>query len=43
MHGKSENPIIVDVVDQWVIGRAQFNKRKIYYEEAGFTLKSSSF
>ena len=43
LHGKSENPVIVDVVDQWIIGRAQFNKRKIYYEEAGFTLKQSNF
>ena len=43
LHGKSSNPVIVDVVDQWIIGRAQFNKRKIYYDEAGFTLKKSSF
>ena len=38
LHGKSSNPIIVDIIDQWAIGTAQFNKRKKYYEEAGFTI-----
>ena len=38
LHGKSKNPIIVDIVDQWPIGKAQFNKRKAYYEKSGFTV-----
>ena len=31
-------PTIIDVVDEWIIGKAQFNKRKIYYESSGFTV-----
>lgn len=39
LHGKTKNsPVIVDIVDQWFVGRAQFNKRKKYYVESGFTL-----
>lgn len=38
LHGKSKNPIIIDVVDQWPIGKAQFNRRKTYYEKSGFTV-----
>ena len=38
LHGKSKNPIIIDIVDQWPIGKAQFNKRKAYYEKSGFTV-----
>ena len=41
LHGKTaHSPIIIDVVDQWIIGRAQFNKRKVYYDKAGFTVAS---
>ena len=41
LHGKTaHSPIIIDIVDQWIIGRAQFNKRKIYYDKAGFTVVS---
>ncbi len=41
LHGKTANsPVIIDIVDQWIIGRAQFNKRKVYYDKAGFTLTS---
>ena len=38
LHGKSKNPIIVDIVDQWPIGKAMFNKRKVYYDKSGFTV-----
>lgn len=39
LHGKTSlPPTIVDVVDQWFVGRAQFNKRMIYYKAAGFTV-----
>ena len=38
LHGKSKNPIIVDIVDQWPIGKAQFNKRRTYYDRSGFTV-----
>ena len=38
LHGKSKNPIIMDIVDQWSIGKAQFNKRKAYYDTSGFTV-----
>ena len=38
LHGKTHLlPIIVDVVDQWSIGLAQFRKRCVYYESAGFS------
>lgn len=41
LHGKTANsPVIIDIVDQWIIGRAQFNKRKVYYDKAGFTVVS---
>ena len=33
------SPVIVDVVDKWFIGTAQFRKRRIYYENAGFVVK----
>ena len=30
LHGKTElSPVIVDIVDQWFIGKAQFKKRTI--------------
>ena len=38
MHGKATNPVIVDIVDQWYIGVAQLNKRKMYYRTSGFTI-----
>lgn len=39
LHGKTERTqVIVDVVDQWFIGRAQYNKRCTYYKSAGFTI-----
>ena len=38
LHG-GVNPVIVDVVDQWHIGYIQFYKRKVYYDQAGFTIK----
>jgi superfamily II DNA or RNA helicase len=42
LHGANEvsrlPPVIVDVVDQWHIGHAQFDKRKAYYDHAGFTI-----
>ena len=41
LHGKSKNPVIVDIVDEWIIGKAQFNKRCVYYKSAGFTLKDN--
>ncbi len=37
LHGKTAlEPIIVDVVDQWSVGLAQFRKRCVYYDSAGF-------
>ena len=39
LHGKTPlSPVIIDVVDDWFIGNAQFNKRKTYYKKAGFTM-----
>mmetsp|Transcript_7064 Transcript_7064/g.20682 ORF Transcript_7064/g.20682 Transcript_7064/m.20682 type:complete len:427 (+) Transcript_7064:1900-3180(+) len=38
LHGKTEFcPLIVDIVDQWFIGIAQYQKRKTYYNKSGFT------
>lgn len=43
LHGKTElQPVIVDIVDQWFIGRAQFNKRSLYYKSAGFRIVQSA-
>lgn len=43
LHGDNELfPVIVDVVDQWFVGKAQFNKRQVYYQSAGFTLNYTS-
>ncbi len=42
LHGKTElDPVIVDIVDQWFIGKAQFNKRCIYYKSSGFQVSRS--
>lgn len=38
LHGKSKNPVIVDVVDRWCVGDAQFRKRMAYYDRSGFTV-----
>ena len=38
LHGKSKNPTIVDIVDQWPVGKTQFNKREAYYDKSGFTV-----
>ena len=35
------SPIIIDIVDEYFIGRAQFNKRKIYYDRSGFTVNNT--
>lgn len=42
LHGRSKSPVIVDIVDQWYIGRAQFNKRMAYYSKSGFTIASNT-
>lgn len=34
----SLSPTIIDIVDEWIIGRAQYNKRRLYYEKSGFTV-----
>jgi hypothetical protein len=40
LHGKTSlSPVIVDLVDDWIISKAQFNKRNIYYNKSGFTVK----
>ncbi len=40
LHGKTAlPPTIVDVVDHWPVGKAQFNKRCVYYKSAGFTVR----
>jgi hypothetical protein len=36
------SPTIIDVVDEWFIGKAQFNKRKVYYERSGFVLSTTN-
>jgi superfamily II DNA or RNA helicase len=42
LHGKTDlSPIIVDIVDNWPIGNAQFRKRQIYYKKAGFTVTTT--
>ena len=39
LHGKTTlSPVIIDIVDQWFMGKAQFNKRQTYYKSAGFTM-----
>lgn len=38
LHGKSTSPVIVDVVDTWCVGEAQFRRRMAYYEKSGFTI-----
>ena len=39
LHGKTElSPVIIDIVDQCPIQRSQYNKRCIYYNDAGFTI-----
>lgn len=44
LHGKTElSPVIVDIVDQWFIGEAQFRKRTIYYNKAGFNQSCKLF
>ena len=37
----SLSPTIIDIVDEWIIGRAQYNKRKIYYENSGFSVNNT--
>ena len=37
----SLSPTIIDVVDEWIIGKAQFNKRKIYYDKSGFSVNNT--
>ena len=40
LHGKTRMPpVIIDIVDQWFVGKAQYNKRHVYYKEAGFTVQ----
>ncbi len=39
LHGHTElRPVIVDVVDQWFIGKAQHQKRLVYYKKSGFNI-----
>ena len=38
LHGKSRRPVIVDIVDQWVIGKVQYAQRRAYYDRSGFTI-----
>ena len=39
LHGRTElSPVIVDVVDQWFIGKAQHKKRLVYYKNSGFNV-----
>ena len=40
LHGRNKSPVIVDIVDQWYIGKAQFNKRMAYYSRSGFKMVS---
>ena len=35
----NKHPVIVDIVDQWFMGRSQFNKRNVYYTQAGFHVR----
>ena len=39
LHGRTELlPVIVDIVDQWFIGKAQHKKRLVYYKNSGFNI-----
>jgi superfamily II DNA or RNA helicase len=39
LHGKTSlSPVIVDVVDNWFIGKKMYNKRQSYYKKAGFNI-----
>ncbi len=39
LHAKTvRSPIIIDIVDNWTIGKAQYGKRVIYYKKSGFTV-----
>ena len=38
----SLSPTIIDIVDEWIIGRAQYNKRRLYYEKSGFSLSTNN-
>ena len=39
----NKRPVIVDIVDQWFLGRSQFNKRNVYYTQAGFHVRFENF
>jgi superfamily II DNA or RNA helicase len=42
LHSKTpKNAIIVDIVDDWFIGNAQYNKRKQYYSNSGFIVAAA--
>ena len=34
--GKKNNPLVIDIVDQWGCFMSQFNKRRKYYNDTGF-------
>lgn len=38
----TKNPVIIDIIDNWFMGRAQFNKRQQYYKNSGFVVKFKS-
>ena len=43
LHSKTNNnPVIVDIVDNWNIGIYQFKKRQVYYTKSGFTVVNAS-
>lgn len=40
LHSKSNKPpIIVDIIDQWFMGKAQWSKRETYYKKSGFLIE----
>ncbi len=39
LHGRTDMPpVIVDIVDQWFLGKAQHKKRLVYYKSSGFNI-----
>ena len=39
LHGRTDMPpVIVDIVDQWFLGKIQHKKRLVYYKSSGFNI-----
>lgn len=40
--GKKNNPLIIDIVDNWEVFEYQYYKRRKYYTSSGFTVRKST-